>query len=313
MKKSNTSQIRLLKAGLIALVLGLVAFAPAQDPNDNDANQSSLTKSMGITQKLGDYVPKDVKFKDATGQTIEFGSLFDKRPVVIIPMFYACRTGCELITDSVLKTLAKANKSDDEMVVGRDVDIVLLGLHPKETPELALAKKNLIISTVKPPNAHEQWESYANKGWHLLTGDLDSIHKVTDAIGFKYKYDEAKNLINHPTCAVFVSPEGKISSYTIGTDFPTSVVKSDLALAAKNEIGEKADQSMMFGCVMLDPATGRYRVVIENVLRLACVLTLLILGGSIAWMTVTTNRQEKARASGLLAKADDKHSLGTSN
>lgn len=296
--KTNASPIRTLKAGLLALTVGLAAFAPAQDPA-NEANQSSLTKSMGITQKLGEYVPKDAAFTEAEGTKIQFGDLLNhKRPLVIIPMFYACRTGCEIITDSVLKTLAVANKSRDEMVVGRDLDIVLLGLHPKETPALALAKKKLIISSVKPPSAHEQWEGYATKGWHALTGDLDSIHKVTDAIGFKYKYDAVNNLINHPTCAVFVSPEGKISSYTIGTDFPTSVVKSDLVLASKNEIGEKADQSMMFGCVMLDPATGKYRVVIENVLRAACVLTLLILGGSIAWMTVTTNRRDKARASG---------------
>jgi len=296
MNIAKTTAIRIFKGGLLALTLGLAAFATAQDKG-YDANQSELTRSMGITQKLGDYVPMDVKFKEATGETVKFGDLFKhNRPVVVVPMFYACRTGCELITDSVLKTLAIANKSKNEMVVGRDLDIVILGIHPKETPELALAKKKLIISSVKPPNAHSDWEAYANNGWHLLTGDLDSIHKVTDAIGFKYKYDATKDLINHPTCTVFLSPKGQISSYIIGTDFPTSVAKSDLTLAAKDEVGEKADQSMMFGCVMLDPATGKYRVIIENVLRLACVLTLMILFGSIGWMTVTTNRRDKARA-----------------
>ena len=40
---------------------------------------------------------------------IEGESRRQNRPVVLIPMFYACRTGCELITDNVLKTLAMAN------------------------------------------------------------------------------------------------------------------------------------------------------------------------------------------------------------
>ena len=26
-------------------------------------------------------------------------------------------------------------------------------------------------------------------GWHFLTGDLDSIKRVTDAVGFRYKWD----------------------------------------------------------------------------------------------------------------------------
>lgn len=313
MKRQNAKRTQVLKAGLLALVLALGAFASAQDQNGQDANQSSLTRSMSITQKLGDTVPKDVEFKDESGKTVKFGDLLGKRPVVLIPIFYACRSGCELITDSVLQTLAKANKSDNEMVVGRDLDVVLLSIHPKETPDLAKAKKNLILTSVEPPHATEQWKTAANEGWHLLTGDLESIHKVTDAIGFKYKYDPVKDLINHPTCTVVLTPQGRISSYTIGTDFPTSVVKSELEVAARNEIGEKADQSMMFGCIMLDPVTHRYTLVIENVIRLACVLTLLILGGSITWMSLSSKRDERARNANANSDDETNQSSGTSN
>jgi protein SCO1/2 len=300
----------------MALVLGLVAFASAQDPGtDSDKNESPLARSMGITQKLGETLPKDVEFKDETGKTVRFGDLFSTRPVVLIPMFYACRTGCELITDSVLQTLAKANKTNDEMIVGRDLDVIILGIHPKETPELALAKKNLILKSVEPPRVTPEWKTDAQKGWHLLTGDLESIHKITDAIGFKYSYDPIKDLINHPTCTVILTPQGRISSYTIGTDFPTSVIKSDLEIAARNEVGEKADQTMMFGCIMLDPATHKYTVVVENVLRLAGVLTVIILAFCIIRMSITTKREERERdaARARTAADDTNHRLGTSH
>jgi protein SCO1/2 len=297
--KPNAIKTQTPKVGILALTLGAVAFASAQDAaqEPDRKNESPLARTMGITQRLGETVPKDATFKDEDGKTIHFGDLLHGRPIVLIPIFYACRTGCPLVTDSVMKTLAKAGKAEDELIPGRDLDVVLLSIHPKETPELARAKKNLILNAMEPPNAPEGWRNRAEKGWHLLTGSLESIHQVTNAIGFKYKYDPKYDLINHPTCTVILTPTGRISSYTIGNAFPTVVAKEDLATAAKDAVGEKADQSMMFGCIMLDPTTGKYRVVVENVLRLLGALTVIVLVTSIVWMTRTSKRDE--RESGL--------------
>lgn len=285
----NQTNANLTKATAAMALLALAAFAPAQQ---DEKNESPLARSMGITQKLGQQVPKDVTFKDDDGKTVRFGDMLHGRPILLVPIFYACRTGCALVTDSVLKTMAKAGKSN-ELVVGRDLDVVMLSIHPKETPDLARSKKQLILNALVPPNASADWMPRTSKSWHLLTGDLASIHQVTDAIGFKYKYDAEKDLINHPTCTVMLTPTGKISSYTIGNDFPTRVVTTNLATAARDEVGIKADQSMMFGCIMLDPATGKYRVVVENVLRLAGVLTILILGASIVNMSLKSKREAR--------------------
>lgn len=281
--RENRQRLLRLTAAAVGL-FSIVAFASAQDmkpadPSTDAKSESPLARSMGITQKLGAEVPKDAEFLDETGKKVHFGDLLQGRPVVLVPIFYRCQTGCALVTDGVLKTLAKANKAENEMIVGRDLDVVMVSIHPKETPELARNKKALILNAIEPPNADSSWRVYATKGWHLLTGNLENIHKVTDAIGFKYKYDAEKDLINHPTCTVMLTKDGRISSYTIGNDFPTTLVKSDLALAAKNEIGVRADQSMMFGCVMLDPVTGRYRIVIERVMGIAAFFTILIVGG----------------------------------
>jgi hypothetical protein len=54
---------------------------------------------------------------------------------------------------------------------------------------------------------------------------------------------------------------------------PTKFLQADLALASQNQIGKKADQSFMFGCLMLDPATGKIRFAIEGVLRILMGLT----------------------------------------
>lgn len=295
MKRTNAKNQIL---GTLALTLGLAAFAPAQVPASADikrSNETSIAQSMGITQNLGKFVPLDLKFKDEAGKTIEFREVFHSRPVVVIPIFYRCQTACSIITDRVMKTLAKAWR-EDHLVVGRDLDIVMVSLHPKETPELARAKKQLILNALTPPKSSPEpegvWRERMDQNWRLLTGDEKNVRAlVTDALGVKYKYDAEKNLINHPTGTIFLTPEGEISSYTIGNEFPTVIAENQLATAAKHEVGDKADQSMMFGCIMLDPETMRYRPVVQRILQVAGVFTILAMAGLIVTMNIQTKRK----------------------
>jgi protein SCO1/2 len=246
---------------------------------------------MGITQNLGRQVPLDLKFKDEAGQPIVFGDVLKGRPVVVIPIFYRCQTACSIITDRVMKTLAKAGRAD-QLVVGRDLDIVMVSIHPRETPELARSKKQLILNALTPPTPEPQWRERMDASWRLLTGDEKNVRAlVTETLGVKYKYDPIKNLVNHPTGTIFLTPEGKISSYTIGNDFPTRIAEIQLEAAAKNEVGERADQSMMFGCIMLDPETMKYRPVVQNILRVAGVFTILAMAGLIVTMNIQTKRK----------------------
>lgn len=274
---------RTLIAGLVLSTAGSVCA---------QSNESPIARSMGITQHVGNTVSLDTKLVDENGNKVEFGSLLRGHPAIVLPVFYACQTGCPIIEDSIMKTLAKLDHSQ-RVVMGKDVDVILVSLHPKETPELARAKKQLILNALTPPRVDpDEWRKSRELGWRLMTGDEKTVrHLVTDELGFKYKYDGVKNLINHPTGSVFLSPQGKIVAYTIGNDFPTRVVEANLEYAERNEAGPLADQSMMFGCIMLDPETGRYRPVVENILRVACVLTVIALAGFIVTMNIQSKRK----------------------
>jgi protein SCO1/2 len=280
-----------LKTLLVAVAVAAVPFAAFAQ------TQSSLTKQMGITQNLGAKIPADVEFKDENGQKVTFGSYLGQRPIVLVPIFYNCQTGCPLITDGLVQTLhAAANptgamrmeKNANPLQLGKALDVVMLSIDPRETPELAANKKAFI--------ADRLGDDEGMSHWHLLTGTLPNIHKITDAIGFKYYFDPKLGLIRHATCSVIISPNGTISSYTIGNEFPTKFLEADLALAARNEVGQKADQSFMFGCVMLDPATGKIRFVVENIVRVACVLTLIVM--IIGFLNMLRNERRSGLAAG---------------
>jgi protein SCO1/2 len=272
--------------------------------------QSSLTRSMGIQQQLGATIPTQLPFTDEDGRKVKLGDMLTSRPTILVPVFYSCKTGCAILTDNIMKTLAKATQGNI-LKPGKDMDILMYSIDPVEDAGLARAKKALIFSSLAPPKKNPEevaaWRIEAEHGWHLLTGSKQSIETLSQAIGLKYSYrtvpdvahHSTLNLINHPTCTVMLTPDGKISSYTIGNDFQTKEVQSDIETAAKGKIGKRADQSWMFGCLMVDPVTGKNRVAIENVWRLIGVLTLLGLGTSIVTMFVKGNRENNTGGGGL--------------
>ena len=261
--------------GLFAVGAGLGASAPAQTPS------SPLTRGIGIDQRLGVEVPKDVSFLNQEGKRVRFGELYAGRPIMLVPIFFACNTGCVAITEGLMKTLTKATRNET-VLVGRDLDVVMLSIHPKETPALARAKGAEFLAKYNHPAT--------NGAWHFLTGKEADIRRITDAVGFRYVYDEAKDRINHPGGIIFLTPEGKVSSYILGTQFPTKLVEADLKIAARNEIGQESE-SFLFGCVMLDPVTGKRSIVYQNVVRLAGVVTLIVLLLSIVNMARKYRRE----------------------
>ena len=287
-----------LRLGLFATLVVASVGAIAQD------TQSKLTQQMGITQKLGDMVPLDVPFKDEAGNEIKFGDTFKGKPVLLVPIFFTCKTMCVNLTDSIVGTLAKATRSDI-LKPNRDFDVVMLSINPKENPELARAKKIEIFEMLTPPlgkGQNEEWRQSVEPGWKMLTGSYENIRKITDAVGFKYGYNAEKDLINHPTCTILLTKTGKVSGYIIGNNLPTSVLEADLKIAQNNQVAPKADQSFMFGCIMIDPSTGQYTVVVEKVLQLACILTVILLAGFITSMALKERRKARLAEELFLVK-----------
>lgn len=248
------------------------------------AQNADFTKSMGFDQHLGVQLPMDAEFTTDDGTKTTFGKVFRGLPVILVPVFYSCETGCALVEDSLLKTLTRMTKEprarlgpSHNALVGRDFDVVFISIDPRETPDLARSKKALLIKHYDQPGT--------SLGWHLLVGDWNNIHRITDPLGFRYFYDKKTFLIRHATGIAFLTPTGKVSSYILGTEYPTSVLDADTKIAAANKVGPRTE-TILFGCIMLDPATGQRRILFEGIIRIACIITLLILIGSVIHMSL---------------------------
>ena len=69
---------------------------------------------------------------------------------------------------------------------------------------------------------------------------------------------------------------GWLSHYFYGFEYAPRDLRLGLVEASENKIGSPVDQFLLF-CYHYDPATGKYSAVIMNIVRLAGLVTLLVL------------------------------------
>ena len=128
-----------------------------------------------------------------------------------------------------------------------------------------------------------------------LTGDPDSDWRVTDAVGFKYKWDVYTASFAHASAVYVLTPEGKLSKYFYGIEYSPKDMRFALVQASHNQIGNAVDQILLF-CYHFDPTTAKYTPVALNILRIAGAATVLTLGGFVFIMLRRDSRQKGIRA-----------------
>jgi len=221
--------------------------------------------NVGIEQHLDGQVPADLAFVDDAGRPVKLGDYFGKKPLILNLVYYNCTMLCgEALAG--LSASMKMIKFD----IGNQFDVVTVSFNPKETPEIAAAKKAEYLQRYGRPNAAA--------GWHFLTGPPESINALTKAVGFQYQYDATKDQYAHATAIMVLTPQGRIARYFYGVDFPPKDLRLGLVEATQGKIGNPVDQVLLY-CYHYDPAAGKYGAVVSNMLKVGAGLTIFLLGG----------------------------------
>jgi protein SCO1 len=245
---------------------------------------SGLPKALngvGIDQKLSEQIPLDLVFKDENGESVKLGDYFGKKPVVLSLVYYQCPMLCNQVLNGMV-TAFKVMAFQP----GQEFEVVTVSFDPRETAALAAAKKNTYVNYL--PEARR---SGAANGWHFLTGDEASINRLTEAVGFRYHFDEATNQFAHASAIYVTTPQGKLARYFYGIEYAPRDLRLGLIEAADNKIGSPVDQLLLY-CYHYDPATGKYGAVVMNMMRLGGGLTLI----AMVVMLFVFRRREKAQA-----------------
>lgn len=248
-------------AGLLALVSAVSAFAQVR----NASQQPPVLRNVGIDQKLNQQVPLDLPFRDEAGNAVRLGDYFGSKPVILSLVYYECPMLCTTALNGLLQSL-KELKFD----VGNQFNVVTVSFDPTEKPPLAAAKKAVYVGTYGRPGAAE--------GWHFLTGDTDSIRRLTEAVGFRYNYDASIKQYVHATGLIVLTPQGRIARYFYGIQYPAGSLRLGLVEASLGKIGSPVDAVLLY-CCQYDPQTGKYSLVIARALQVGAAITILSLGG----------------------------------
>ncbi|MBX7172620.1 MAG: SCO family protein [Pyrinomonadaceae bacterium] len=247
--------------------------SPLYSPKVYDPNQAGTSNGLpktldevGIKQKLNEQIPLDTEVKDENGKTVKIGEYFGKRPVILALVYYECPMLCSEVLNGLTGTLKGLNFS-----AGKEFDVIALSFDARENDKPELAKN-------KKVNYLQRYgREGSENGWHFLTATQDSIDKITNAVGFGYKWDEQTQQFAHAGAIMVLTPDGRMSKYLYGIDYAPKDVKLALIESSENKIGTPVDQLLLY-CYHYNPATGKYGLQILNVIRLGGILTLLGLG-----------------------------------
>lgn len=264
----------------LALLLSLPLPAAAQMPNSETPPEKR--EGVGIDQNLNAALPLELEFVDEQGRAVQLQEYFNDKPVILAMVYYDCPMLCTLVLNGLLRGLSPLQFS-----AGQEFDIVAVSIDPDETAELAKAKKDEYTALYdREPGA---------RGWHFLTGSEENIRRLAEAVGFNYRYDSETDLYIHASGVMVATPDGRLSRYFYGIEYPPRDLRLALVESADGKIGSPVDQLLLY-CFSYDPSLGKYTMVVMNVMRLGGILTILAVAAFIIISYLRDRRRGDAEA-----------------
>lgn len=281
MKKQLLTALLATTTAMCLCSMGTVAGA--QELVDPEKMPGPL-REVRFDQNLGTELPLGASFVDEEGRDVKLGDFFGARPVVLAFVYYECPMLCTLTLSGLTSALGVV-----DLAIGEEIDVVVISVDPGEGPAQARQVKGDTLLRYGHPESTGHSENAA--GWHFLTGAEEQIAAVTRSAGFSYVYLPEEDEYAHTSGIVIATPQGVISQYFLGIEYPPKDMRLALVESSSGQIGSVVDQLLLY-CFRFDPKSGKYTAATLNILRLAAALTTLALFGYIG----LTWRRERIRS-----------------
>jgi protein SCO1/2 len=256
-------------AGLVAVLALAVVFAGSANvsaqtvPGGVGASSNGLPvalRNVGFEPPLNGQIPLATHFKDEAGSDVAFGDYFHGKPVLLALVYYGCPMLCNQVEQGVVGSLKMLSFNP-----GNDYEVVFVSFDPRESADMAAQKKTAALTHFGRPQTAA--------GWHFLTGSKDSIDAITQAANFRYSFNEKTNIFAHASGIMLLTPDGRISRYFYGVEYPSRDVRLGLVDASAGKIGTPIDHLLLY-CFQYDPSTARYSATILRIIRIGGLFTI---------------------------------------
>jgi protein SCO1/2 len=271
-------------AALSLAVSGFDAQAVPSDVGPTAATMPPALQNVGFEPQLNAQMPLDLPFRDESGRSVQLREYFGQKPVVLAFVYYGCPMLCSQVQQGVVGTLRMLSFNP-----GADYQVVFISFDSRETPDMAAEKKKVVVSHFR--------RSGTEAGWHFLTGSEDSIGAATRAANFRYNFSPKTNLFAHASGVMVLTPDGRISRYFYGVEYPGRDMRLGLVEASAGKIGTPIDHVLLF-CYQYDPTAATYSTAILRIIRLGGVLTILCIVGGILFFRRRDARSPRTKLQG---------------
>jgi protein SCO1/2 len=285
-------KVRCSFLAIAAFFLSSAAASAQMIPENVGPSSNGLPPALanvGFDPQLNAQIPMDEPFVDEYGQSATLRQYSGKKPVVLAFVYFTCPMLCNQVEQALVGTLKMISFNP-----GADYEVVFLSFDPNDKPDEALKKKHEALSRFARPTT--------DPGWHFLTGSRESIDAVTKAANFRFSYDPQTKLFGHASGILLLTPEGRISRYFFGVEYPPSNVRLGLVDASAGKIGTPVDHLLLF-CYQYDPTKARYSATILTVIRMGGVVTLLCMAIGFVIFRRRDHYAAKSRNSGPISPA----------
>jgi len=277
--------VRALAAAAVTAALVAAPAARAQygsRPSPAPKDQASpVLDDVRIEERLGEAVPLDAELVDWNGRPFRLGSAFDgKKPVVLSLVYYDCPMLCGLILSGAARAMR-----ENGLVLGKDFDAVTISFDPEEKPAQAAERRRGYLQSLGLAEAGREWP--------FLVGSEAASRAVSDAVGFHYAKDPATGEWAHQAAILVLTPDGKVSRYLYGIEYPRKEFRLSIVEAAGGKVGTSFDR-LLLTCYRYDPGTRKYEPYALGFVRAGAIAVLVALSGLIVGL-VRRERKAKAR------------------
>lgn len=258
--------VKIFLAVLFFLIFSVPIFSQTPEPPE-----------VGVDEKLGEYVPLDIKFYDEYGKTIVLAELVKGKPTIISLVYYRCPGICSPLMSGLGTVL-----DEIDLETGKDFNTLTISFDPGEDYILAAEKKKNYFATFRKRAVSED-------SWRFLTADSINVKKITEAVGFKYIKQD--NDFVHSGVLTVISPDGKITRYLYGIDFLPFDVKMALIEASQGKVGTTISKIVKL-CYSYDPDGRRYTL---NITRVAGASILFVISIFAVALFITKKKKNKSK------------------
>ncbi len=231
------------------------------------------------SRSISAIIDLDLTFNDENGSPVKLRDYFHKgRPVILNLIYYACPSLCDLILNGETVAFRQI-----PWTLGNEFEVVSISIDPKETFGLAREKKAAYLSSYGRPAP----------GWHFLTDRDGNAKRLSELVGFHYRYNVRQGQFAHPAGIMILTPQGNLSRYLYGVRFGPRDMRFALAEASENRTTMSIERVLLY-CYHYDPKAGAYVLFATNAMRLGGALTVLILAFFL-WRLIREERMRAAR------------------